>query len=52
MNSAALYPDITLDGVIIGMDRMFSLGSIISSPVVADGVVYFGSTDGYLYAVM
>jgi len=49
--SSALYPDITLDGMIIGLDRMFSLGSILSSPVVADGVVYFGSTDGNLYAV-
>jgi outer membrane protein assembly factor BamB len=46
-----LYPDWTLEGVIIGLDRMHSLGSVYSSPVVADGVVYFGSTDGYLYAV-
>jgi outer membrane protein assembly factor BamB len=30
---------------------MYSLGSVLSSPVVADGVVYFGSTDGNLYAV-
>lgn len=49
--SSALYPDITLDGMIIGLDRMFSLGSVLSSPVVVDGVVYFGSTDGHLYAL-
>jgi len=49
--SSALYPDITLDGMVIGLDRMFSLGSILSSPVVVDGVVYFGSTDGHLYAL-
>jgi outer membrane protein assembly factor BamB len=30
---------------------MHSLGSVLSSPVIADGVVYFGSTDGKLYAV-
>jgi outer membrane protein assembly factor BamB len=30
---------------------MFSLGSVLSSPVVVDGVVYFGSTDGNVYAV-
>src|SRR5260370_26076046 len=24
----------------------FSVGGIVSSPVVADGIVYFGSTDG------
>jgi outer membrane protein assembly factor BamB len=51
MNSAALYPDFTLDGIIIGVHRMFSLGSILSSPVVADGVLYVGSTDGNLYAL-
>lgn len=26
-------------------------GSVTTSPAVADGVVYFGSHDGYLYAV-
>jgi outer membrane protein assembly factor BamB len=51
MKSSALYPDLTLDGMIIGMDRMFSLGSVLSSPVIADGVLYVGSTDGNLYAI-
>lgn len=50
-NTHGLYPDFTLDGMIIGMDRMFSLGSILSSPVVADGILYVGSTDGNLYAI-
>jgi len=31
--------------------RMLSVGSIFSSPLVVGGVVYFGSTDGSLYAV-
>jgi len=47
----ALYPDNTLEGMIIGLDRMFTLGSILSSPVVVDGVLYVGSTDGNLYAL-
>jgi outer membrane protein assembly factor BamB len=51
IDNAALYPDFTLDGMIIGLDRMFSLGSVLSSPVVVDGVVYFGSTDGNVYAL-
>ena len=51
MRTAEIYPDFTLDGMIVGMDRMFSLGSILSSPVLADGVVYVGSTDGNLYAL-
>ena len=46
-----MYPDRTLDGMMIGMRMMMTLGSVLSSPVVAGGVVYFGSTDGYLYAV-
>jgi outer membrane protein assembly factor BamB len=46
-----MYPDATLDGMMIGMRTMMTLGSVLSSPVVADGVVYFGSTDGHLYAV-
>lgn len=33
------------------MDRLFSLGSVVSSPAVGEGVIYFGSADGNLYAV-
>lgn len=33
------------------MNKFYSLGSIVSSPVIAKGVIYFGSADGYLYAV-
>lgn len=51
LNSNALYDDFTLDGMVVGMERMESLGSILSSPTVADGVVYVGSTDGNLYAL-
>ena len=36
---------------LVASDREFSVGSIFSSPLVANGVVYFGSTDGFLYAV-
>jgi outer membrane protein assembly factor BamB len=46
-----MYPDRTLDGMMIGMRTMMTVGSVLSSPVVADGVVYFGSTDGKVYAV-
>jgi outer membrane protein assembly factor BamB len=31
--------------------RMFSVGAIASSPAVDRGVVFFGSADGYLYAL-
>lgn len=32
------------------MDRFYELGSIVSSPFISQGSVYFGSADGYLYA--
>lgn len=46
-----LFPDFTLEGMFLGVNNMFSLGSVLSSPVVADGVLYVGSTDGNLYAL-
>ena len=37
---------------IISPKWKFETGDVVeSSPVVSDGVVYFGSTDNYLYAV-
>jgi outer membrane protein assembly factor BamB len=51
LNYKAIYLLPGLDGVFAGIDRMHSLGSVLSSPIVADGVVYFGSTDGNIYAV-
>jgi len=50
-HAGPMYPDRTLDGMMIGMRTMMTVGSVLSSPVVADGTVYFGSTDGNLYAV-
>lgn len=36
---------------VAGMNKLYMLGPIVSSPAVLDGVVYFGSADGYLYAL-
>ena len=33
------------------MNDFYTLGSIVSSPVVAGGLLYFGSADGYFYAL-
>ncbi|MFI5192584.1 MAG: PQQ-binding-like beta-propeller repeat protein [Chitinophagales bacterium] len=33
------------------MDAFYTLGSIVSSPAIQDGVLYFGSADGYFYAL-
>ena len=37
--------------MIVGVYKLFATGSVLSSPVVAGDSVYFGSTDGNLYAV-
>jgi outer membrane protein assembly factor BamB len=36
---------------ILGTDRQFSMGSIFSSPLVAGGTIYVGSSDGNVYAL-
>jgi outer membrane protein assembly factor BamB len=51
LNQRALYPDFTLDGIVIGLDRLYSFGSVFSSPVIHNGILYVGSTDGHLYAL-
>jgi outer membrane protein assembly factor BamB len=35
-----------------GYGKLLALGPFLSSPVVVDNVVYFGGTDGNLYALM
>ena len=39
-----------MDGI-LGLDRQLTAGGMLSSPLVADGVIYVGSTDGNLYAL-
>ena len=36
---------------IVGTVQQFRIGSVFSSPIVVGGVVFFGSTDGNLYAL-
>lgn len=33
------------------MDKLYTLGPIVSSPVISKGTIYFGSADGCLYAL-
>jgi eukaryotic-like serine/threonine-protein kinase len=47
---AAFFGDF-YDDMVTGTYRMWEVGPIFSSPVIADGVIYFGSTDGNLYAL-
>ena len=51
-NYNVAYADEFYDNMIIGVDRMQSVGAILSSPAVVEDVVYFGSSDGNVYALM
>jgi outer membrane protein assembly factor BamB len=44
-------PNNTLDATIVGIDRLLQLGGVLSSPAVANGVVYAASVDGSMYAL-
>jgi outer membrane protein assembly factor BamB len=36
---------------VYGMNRLYTLGPIVSSPTIHNSTIYFGSSDGYLYAL-
>jgi len=50
-NYRAAASDSFYDQLVIGFNRMMSVGAVQSSPVIAAGTVYFGSWDGQLYAI-
>ncbi len=50
-NVPMLFFDNWREGPLVAQDRQLSVGSIFSSPLVANGAVYFGSTDGFVYAI-
>ena len=50
-NTPLLFPSNWREAPIVGTTKQVSVGSIFSSPLVVGNTVYFGSTDGTLYAV-
>ncbi len=51
-NYEAAFSDFFYDDMVSGVQKMMSVGAILSSPVVVENVVYVGSTDGSVYALM
>ena len=51
-NYEAAFVDFFYDDMVSGVQKMMAVGTVLSSPVVQDGVIYFGSADGNVYAVM
>ena len=45
------YGDAFYDEMVIGVNKMLTVGAVLSSPIVVGDVVYFGSADGNVYAL-
>ncbi len=45
-------PNLFYDDMVNAVYKLFTMGTFLSSPVVVDNVIYIGSTDGYVYALM
>lgn len=50
-NYTDAFGDNFYDDMVIGVHKMLSIGAVLSSPVIDRDMVYFGSTDGNLYAI-
>ena len=50
-NAPLLFSSNWRDAPIVSADRQFAIGAFFSSPLVVEGVVFVGSTDGGLYAL-
>lgn len=50
-NYVSAYPGSFYDDLVVGYTRLMTVGAILSSPVFKDGVLFFGSDDGNLYAL-
>jgi eukaryotic-like serine/threonine-protein kinase len=50
-NYEAVFSGDFYDDMVSGVQSLMSVGAILSSPAVVEDVVYFGSTDGNVYAL-
>jgi eukaryotic-like serine/threonine-protein kinase len=50
-NYDVAFSDFFYDDMVSGVQKLMTVGAVLSSPVVAGDTVYFGSTDGNLYAL-
>ena len=44
-------PNLYYEDMVLAVHKLFTMGTILSSPVVVANTIYFGSTDGNLYAL-
>lgn len=50
-NYEAAASDSFYDQMVIGVDRLMSVGAVLSTPAVEGDLLFFGSWDGQLYAI-
>ncbi len=50
-NYEAAFSDSFYDNMVVGVQKLLSVGAILSSPVIAGDVIYVGSSDGNVYAL-
>ena len=50
-NAPFLYHSNWREAPLVASDQQIRVGEIFSSPLLVNGVVYFGSADGFLYAL-
>ncbi|MFN8256572.1 MAG: PQQ-binding-like beta-propeller repeat protein [Bacteroidales bacterium] len=50
-NFAKIFKSNTYQDNLLAMEKLYSIGSVLSSPALDNGMVYFGSTNGYIYAL-
>lgn len=48
----AAFTEDFFENMVIGVNKLYSVGMLLSSPVIVGHEIYVGSTDGYLYALM
>ncbi|MGC1902716.1 MAG: PQQ-binding-like beta-propeller repeat protein [Candidatus Acidiferrum sp.] len=51
-NYELAFTDFFYDDMVSGVQKLATVGAVLSSPVVAGDSVYFGSTDGNVYALI
>jgi eukaryotic-like serine/threonine-protein kinase len=51
-NYEVAYAGDFYDDIVVGVQRLMTIGGIYASPVLADGVLYIASTDGSVYALV
>jgi outer membrane protein assembly factor BamB len=51
-NYEAAYASDFYDDIVVGVQRLMTVGGIYASPVLSGGVLYVASTDGSVYALI